>query len=55
MARVTKATSHWTTFLSRTNHVRLLVRPILVLLTTGATGIYNKYVVMLKFDNLFTN
>ena len=51
MARVTKATSHWTTYLSRTINVRLLVRPIRLLLTIGATGMYKKYAVMLVFDN----
>ena len=51
MAQVTKATSHWTIYLSRTINVHLLVSPILVLLTKGATGIYKKCVVMLKFDN----
>ena len=51
MAQVTKATSHWMTYLSRTMHVHLIVRPILVLLTIGATGIYKKNAVMLKFDN----
>ena len=49
MAQVTKATSHWTTYLSKTINVHLPVRPIFVLLTIEATGIYNKYVV--KFDN----
>jgi len=55
VAQVTKATSQSTTYLSRTINVHLLVRPILVRLTIGATGIYKKYVVMLKFDNEFAD
>lgn len=50
VAPVTKATSHWMTYLSKTINVHLLVRHI-VLLTIGATGLCKKDVVMFKFVN----
>ena len=49
VAQVTKATSHWTTYLSKTINAHLLVRPILVILTIAATGMFKEYVVMFNF------
>ena len=49
VAQVTKATSHWTTYLSKTINVHLLVRHILVLVTIESTGMYKKYVFMSNF------